>query len=130
MPQVVDLPPIGQDAHGALVALVRVCKDTPPKGEPFREFRSRLRAAKLWDRNHPHVMLRFLGVGGATVMPSAFMTTLSACTGEDDTAITFAVLDLPAGAIRRHLIAGRPAPRSLDSPILAAARAALDVAEP
>jgi AcrR family transcriptional regulator len=40
--------------------------------------------------------------------------------------ITFAVLDLPAGAIRRYLVAGRPAPRSLDTPILAAARAALE----
>jgi len=42
MPQVVELPPIGQDARGALVALVRVCKETPAKGEPFRELRSRL----------------------------------------------------------------------------------------
>ncbi len=42
MPQVVDLPPIGQDARGALVALVRVCKETPTK-ESFRDFRSRLR---------------------------------------------------------------------------------------
>lgn len=44
--------------------------------------------------------------------------------------ITFAILDLPAGAIRRYLIAGRPAPRSLDSPILAAARAALNTPQP
>ncbi|MCD2193158.1 TetR/AcrR family transcriptional regulator [Actinomycetospora endophytica] len=39
--------------------------------------------------------------------------------------ITFAVLDLPAGAIRRYLVAGKPPPRSLDGPVLAAARAAL-----
>jgi len=32
MPQVVELPPIGQDQRGALVALVRVCKETPAKG--------------------------------------------------------------------------------------------------
>src|SRR5689334_258284 len=91
MPQVVDLPPIGQDSRGALVALQRVCKETPAKGEPFREFRSRLRAARLWDRDRPVVMLRFLGVGGQTIVPSAFMQTLGACTGEDDTAV--AVLD-------------------------------------
>jgi hypothetical protein len=91
MPQVVDLPPIGQDARGALVALVRVCKDTPAKGEPFRDFRSRLRAAKLWDRERPAVMLRFLGVGGATIVPSDFMNTLGAATGDDDTAV--AILD-------------------------------------
>lgn len=91
MPQVVELPPIGQDARGALVALVRVCKDTPAKGEPFRELRSRLRAAKLWDRERPMVMLRFLGAGGATVVPSVFMQALAAANGEDE--IAAAVLD-------------------------------------
>jgi len=91
MPQVVELPPIGQDARGALVALVRVCKETPAKGEPFRELRSRLRAAKLWDRERPAVLLRFLGTGGATAMPSLFMQALAAANGEDETAV--AVLD-------------------------------------
>ena len=91
MPQVVELPPIGQDARGALVALVRVCKETPAKGETFREFRSRLRGAKLWDRDRPAVLLRFLGVGGPTITPSAFMQALGAANGEDETAI--AILD-------------------------------------
>lgn len=91
MPQVVELPAIGQDARGALLALVRVCKETPAKGEPFREFRSRLRGAKLWDRDRPKVILRFLGAGGATVMPSPFMQTLAAAEGDD--AIAEAVAD-------------------------------------
>jgi len=91
MPQVVELPPIGQDARGALVALVRVCKETPAKGEPFRDLRGRLRAAKLWDRNRPAVLLRFLGTGGATAMPSLFMQSLGAANGDDEIAI--AVLD-------------------------------------
>lgn len=91
MPQVVELPPIGQDQRGALVALVRVCKETPAKGEPFREFRSRLRAAKLWDRERPAVILRFLGASGATVMPSLFMQALAAANGDDEIAI--AILD-------------------------------------
>ena len=91
MPQVVELPPIGQDARGALVALVRVCKETPAKGEPFRELRGRLRAAKLWDRDRPAVLLRFLGTGGATAMPSLFMQALAAANGDDETAIS--VLD-------------------------------------
>jgi len=91
MPQVVELPPIGQDQRGALVALVRVCKETPAKGEPFREFRTRLRAAKLWDREKPAVILRFLGASGATVMPSLFMQSLAAANGDDEIAI--AVLD-------------------------------------
>jgi hypothetical protein len=91
MPQVVELPPIGQDARGALAALVRICKETPAKGESFRDFRSRLRAAKLWDREHPIVLLRFLGIGGATITPSPFVQALAAATGED--AIATAVLD-------------------------------------
>ncbi|MBA3460210.1 MAG: hypothetical protein H0T46_09645 [Deltaproteobacteria bacterium] len=90
MPQVVDFPPIGQSA-GALIALVRVCKETPAKGEPFRDFRSRLRGAKLWDRERPHTILRFLGTGGVTVMPSAFMQSVAAASGED--AIAEAIMD-------------------------------------
>lgn len=89
MPQVVDLPPIGP-AH-ALTALVRVCKETPVKGEPFREFRSRLRGAKLWDRDRPTVILGFLGASGQTVMPSLFMQTLAAASGDE--AIWDAVAD-------------------------------------
>jgi hypothetical protein len=91
MPQVVELPPIGQDARGALVALVRVCKEIPAKGEPFREFRSRLRTAKLWDSRRPSVILRFLGTGGTVIMPSLFMQSLAAASGDDETAVT--VLD-------------------------------------
>ena len=91
MPQVVELPPIGLDARGALVALTRVCKETPAKGEHYREFRARLRAARLWDRERPAVMLRFLGTGGATVMPSEFMQTLGAAGGEEE--VAQAVLD-------------------------------------
>lgn len=90
MPQVVEFPPIGQSA-GALVALVRVCKETPAKGESFREFRSRLRGAKLWDRERPQVMFRLLGTGGATVMPSLFMQSLAAASGDD--AIAETVMD-------------------------------------
>jgi hypothetical protein len=91
MPQVVELPPIGQDSRGALVALVRVCKETPAKGETFKEFRSRLRGAKLWEKDRPTVMMRFLGVGGTTIMPSIFMQTLAAANGDD--AVAEAVLD-------------------------------------
>jgi AcrR family transcriptional regulator len=40
-------------------------------------------------------------------------------------AVTFALLDLPAAAIRRYLLAGRPPPESLDPVVLAAARGAL-----
>jgi len=91
MPQVVELPPIGLDARGAQTAFVRVCKETPAKGESFREFRSRLRGAKLWDRERPSVMLKFLGVGGPTVTPSLFMQAVAGAKGEDEAAI--AILD-------------------------------------
>lgn len=91
MLQVVDFPPIGLDQRGALAALVRVCKDTPAKGESFRDFRSRLRAAKLWDKERPVTMLRFLGVGGTAISPSPFMQALAAASTDDDTA--HAVLD-------------------------------------
>jgi AcrR family transcriptional regulator len=45
---------------------------------------------------------------------------------ENRQATTFALLDMPAAAIRRYLLAGQPPPTSLDAVILAAARAALD----
>ena len=80
MPQVVEFPPIGHDHRGALAALVRVAKEIPAKGESFRELRTRLRAAKLWDRERPATILRFLGVGGATVTPSLFIQSLAAAT--------------------------------------------------
>jgi hypothetical protein len=91
MPQVVELPAIGQDQRGALAALVRICKETPAKGEPFREFRTRLRNAKLWDRDRPTVILKFLGASGTTVMPSIFMQGLAAANGDDEIAV--AILD-------------------------------------
>jgi hypothetical protein len=91
MPQVVDLPPIGQDQRSALQALVRVCKETPANGESFREFRTRLRGVKLWDRERPVVLLRFLGVGGPTITPSIFMHALASAGTDDDTAL--AILD-------------------------------------
>jgi hypothetical protein len=91
MPQVTELPPIGLDQRGALAGLARICKETPAAGEPFRELRTRLRAAKLWDRERPAILLRFLGMGGATVKPSPFVQALAAANGDDEIAI--AVLD-------------------------------------
>jgi len=68
-----------------------VCKEIPAKGETFREFRSRLRGAKLWERDRPAVVMRFLGVGGTTITPSAFMQALAAASGDD--AIADVILD-------------------------------------
>ncbi|MGE0872798.1 MAG: hypothetical protein AB7P03_29860 [Kofleriaceae bacterium] len=83
MPQVVDFPPVAHDPRASIPALVKLCKETPAGGEPFKAFRARLRAAKLWERDRPEVMLRFLGTGGAVVMPSAFMQAVAAAANED-----------------------------------------------
>lgn len=90
MPQVVEFPPLGQEQR-TLLALVKLCKETPAKGEPFREFRTRMRSAKLWDRDRPEILLRFLGTGGAIVHPSPFMQALGAANTEDEIAV--ALLD-------------------------------------
>lgn len=90
MPQVVEFPPLGSDGRAALAALVRICKETR-KGEPFRELRSRLRAAKIWDKERPTVPLRFFGVSGTPIKPSPFMEAVAAASSEDD--IATAVLD-------------------------------------
>jgi hypothetical protein len=91
MPQVTEFPPVGTDPRSTQTTLVRIAKDITPKGEPFREFRSRLRAARLWDKDRPVVMLRFLGVGGATIQPSIFLQALASAPGDDEVAV--AVLD-------------------------------------
>jgi hypothetical protein len=83
MPQLIEFPPTGADPRASVTALVRVCKDVPVAGEPFREFRTRLREARLWDKERPLATLRFLGVGGATVVPSEFMRAVATAGGED-----------------------------------------------
>ena len=91
MPQVVDFPSLALDSRTGLSVLVRVCKEIPAAGEPFREFRSRLRAANLWDREKPETLLRFLGVGGATIVPSPCMRSLATAASEE--ALSHALLD-------------------------------------
>ena len=85
MPQVIEFPALGADVRAATATLARMCKDMPPAGDSLREFRARLRAAKLWDRERPLVMLRFLGVTGATptITPSPFMQALAAAANDD-----------------------------------------------
>jgi hypothetical protein len=83
MPQVIEFPTLGGE-RATLADIARVCREVPPAGEPFREFRSRLRAAKVWDRERPIVPLRFLGAGGATVTPSSFMTAIAQAKTEEE----------------------------------------------
>ncbi|MBP9206787.1 MAG: hypothetical protein KBG28_22630 [Kofleriaceae bacterium] len=91
MPQLIEFPPFSADLRAGLNALVRVCKETPAAGESFREFRARLRTARLWDKDRPLATLRFLAVGGDPVKPSPFMTALAATSSDD--AISTVVLD-------------------------------------
>lgn len=83
MPQLIEFPPFGTDSREGVIALIHVCKEVPPGGEPFRAFRSRLRSAKLWDKDRPLAALKFFGVGGATVVPSAFMAAVAAAPGDE-----------------------------------------------
>lgn len=83
MPQVIEFLPTGNDARGALLAAAKVAREVPATGEPFREFRGRLRAAKLWDKDRPKLALRIFGVGGTTITPSAFMQKLAAAAGDE-----------------------------------------------
>jgi hypothetical protein len=91
MPQVVDFPSSAIESRMNLSVVVRVCKETPVAGESFREFRSRLRSAKLWDRERPAAMLRWLGVGGTTVVPSTFMRAIADAADEDS--LSVAIID-------------------------------------
>src|SRR4051812_9083018 len=84
MPQVIEFPPIVNDGATVLSSLARVAREMPENGMIFRELRARLRAAKLWDKERPAVVLRILGVGGAHVTPSPFVKKLAAARSEDE----------------------------------------------
>ncbi|MBK9031887.1 MAG: hypothetical protein IPL61_11265 [Myxococcales bacterium] len=89
MPQVTEFIPTASDARATFAALGRVAREMPAAGEPFRDLRSRLRAAKLWDKERPAAALRVLGVGGATIAPSPFVTKLKSVTSDDDVCDAF-----------------------------------------
>lgn len=82
MPQVIEFPLLGSDARTAIATVVRIAKETK-KGEHFRELRSRLRSAKVWDKERPAVSMRFFGVSGTPVKPSPFMEAVAAAPGDD-----------------------------------------------
>jgi hypothetical protein len=82
MPQVIEFPMLGSDGRAAIATLVRISKETR-RGEPFRDFRARLRGAKIWDKERPTVALRFLGVSGTPIKPSPFMEALAAAVSDD-----------------------------------------------
>jgi hypothetical protein len=91
MPQVIEFPALGVEPRATLLSFVKIARETPATGEPFTAFRSRMRAAKLWDKERPAVPLRFLGASGPTVTPSPFMQALAATKSDDE------ALDLLSG---------------------------------
>jgi hypothetical protein len=84
MPQVVEYPQLTGDLRAAFVDLVKLCREVPDTGAPFRDVRAGLRAARLWDRERPASGLRFIGSSGATVLPSSFMKRMAATTSDDE----------------------------------------------
>jgi hypothetical protein len=83
MPQVIEFPPVvGGDIRAALGELVRVCRETQD-GDAFKDLRTRLRQAKLWEQNRPRVALRFLGAGGKTIARSPFMSRVADAANDD-----------------------------------------------
>jgi len=83
MPQVIEFPPMGGDPRAALVALIHISRAVPATGEPFRDFRGRLKEGKLWRPEAPLATLRFLGAGGAQVAPSPFMQRVAATKADE-----------------------------------------------
>lgn len=84
MPQVIEFPPVGAggEVRNALGELIRVCKETQD-GEAFRELRTRLRNARLWEPTRPLSILRFLGAGGKVITRSPFMRQVAEAATED-----------------------------------------------
>lgn len=75
--QVIEFPSFSSDVRAALAALGRACGEVPAEGEPFAAWRTRLRAAKLWDRERPVPLLRLLGLGAGRVAPTPQMLALA-----------------------------------------------------
>src|SRR5438477_535451 len=118
MPQVTEFPTFGGE-RAMPADLAKLCREVPAGGEPFREFRTRLRNARFWDRDRPIVPLRFLGAGGAAVVPSPFMQKLAATTAvpgapgaiaPEATAAVVAQVGTPLPPALRHLAAASSLP--------------------
>jgi hypothetical protein len=83
MPQLTEFPYLGdQDPAVAVDGLLRICRELPPGGETLRDFRERMRAAKLWDKERAAGTLRFFRMAeGDVITPSEVMRAIG--TAED-----------------------------------------------
>jgi len=92
VPQFTHFPFLPQGAPSQLVdELIAACRAMPADGEPFREFRGRLKSAGLWKAEQADNTLRFLRVPKSKqVKPSPVIEALAA---GDDAAARAALTD-------------------------------------
>jgi hypothetical protein len=80
MPQLIEFPRTsGDQTPGA--ALIKVSRSTDVGS--FADLKARLQELKLWDRENPLPVLRFLGVRGQYSGPTALMQKVAATTDDD-----------------------------------------------
>ena len=86
MPQLIQFPFLAPgDPSAAVDALVQLCHNVPVDGEPFKDFRARLRSYKMWDKARVVDTLRFLRMAkGDLIVPSLLMRQIA--TAENNTA--------------------------------------------
>ncbi len=80
MPQFTTFPflPSG-DPQKAVNELVMVCREVPAEGEPFKQFRKRLRERQLWHKERYDGTLRFFCMtSGDVIKPSPLMLEIRA----------------------------------------------------
>ncbi len=96
VPQLTEFPTLAEGEYRAAVgAFARVLREYPAEGLPFKEFRARLKKAKMWSRERLPVLLRFLRVPHSDpIVPSAWMRRVAHAAGED------AALDLLLGRLQ------------------------------
>jgi hypothetical protein len=84
MPQLTRFPHLPQgDPDSAVDALVTLCREVPVEGEPFRQFRDRLRALGLWDSERVDDTLGFFRmVRGDVIVPSPIMRRIATAEGD------------------------------------------------
>ncbi|MEW9552627.1 TetR family transcriptional regulator [Nonomuraea sp. NPDC050783] len=107
------------DAEAAALHTPRWCRDHPAEAALLLLHRRRELAA-TWPAELGEDLDTLDGRLADAV--DSFVARHPGLTGDR---LTFAVVDIPYGAVRRHLLAGHPPPPAIDELILAAARAVL-----
>lgn len=70
------------DPESAVGALITLCREVPVEGEPFRAFRDRLRALRMWDSERVDDTLGFFRMArGDVIVPSPVMRRIATAEG-------------------------------------------------